>query len=87
MWFSLCEKDYGFYVHRAGQREVFLAIYVNGMLLIGLDKHIEMIVASLANRFAIEDIGKVPYLLWIEMGSSSLPKAARSAKPSTPRGC
>ena len=65
--FQRCAYDVGLYYQYVDQRIVLVTVYVDDMLIIGTPSDIDNIIAGLRERFVLKDLGRVSYLLGMEV--------------------
>ncbi|KAE9347966.1 hypothetical protein PR003_g6652 [Phytophthora rubi] len=65
--FVQCTFDAGVYWRRRADRVVFLTVYVDDIILAGVPADIDEVVAQLAARFKLKDLGRVHHLLGMKV--------------------
>jgi hypothetical protein len=65
--FCICFKDEALYWIRVDSRLVLLPIYVDDILLIGVEEDVDFIVEKLKARFDMKELGTVNYLLGLQI--------------------
>ncbi|GMF31986.1 unnamed protein product [Phytophthora fragariaefolia] len=65
--FKRTKMDAGVYVRTVGANKVYVAVYVDDLLIVGKEPDIEMVIAELRSKFKIKDLGNVKHLLGMEI--------------------
>ena len=66
--FTRFASEHGIYVRGEGEKRVFLALYVDDLLLVWYDKKSLLSVKeSLSDHFKMKDLGSAEYLLGVEI--------------------
>ncbi|OWY90649.1 Transposable element, partial [Phytophthora megakarya] len=59
--------DGGIYARSVGGSPIFVAVYVDDLVIVGTDENIELVLNELQAKFQIKDIGPVTDLLHMEI--------------------
>ncbi|GMF73444.1 unnamed protein product [Phytophthora fragariaefolia] len=66
--FKKCESDHCIYLKRDGQDMIFVALYVDALILASSsDKMLQDTKQALSDRFEMTDMGQLKYFLGIEI--------------------
>ena len=65
--FRRCAYDVGLYSQYVTERIILVTVYVDDMLIIGTPSDIGNTIADLRKRFVLKDLGRVSYLLGMEV--------------------
>ena len=83
--FARCAEEHGVYVRSEGQRRLLLGVYVDDLILTGVDSNeLTQFKEEMKDRFKMSDLGLLSYYLGIEVqqrpGMITLGQAAYAAK-------
>ena len=65
--FQRCAFDVGLYFKYGEGQVVLVTVYVDDMMIIGNPRDIDIVVANLCARFPLKDLGRMSYLLSMEV--------------------
>ncbi|KAE9034092.1 hypothetical protein PR001_g9877 [Phytophthora rubi] len=65
--FKRTKMNAGVYARRVGENKIFVTVYVDGLLIVGTESDIEMVLVELHSKFKIKDLVNVKHLPGMEI--------------------